>query len=411
MLVLEEIPQPTRERLDRIGAAGLVIGLLVPAPPEALEATLQRARESVAKLYTQTRTVVLYPATDSPLPAFHSPLPEIELVPFPLASPGHSLDPADSIRAACDTVFAVAGNLNARAISIIVSDLDHVTAHWIYGLVRPILELDFDVVTPCYAHGKLEGLLNSAIVAPLTRALYGRRIQHPLGPDFGFSGRFAHHVAEQSRPADRRSLASLTLDAICYGFEICQANVGLRHYPPIDWMNQSSVLVQILDPVFREMDHRASFWQRVRGSQPVPAFGEAHDPAPELSESLDPRRMFESFELGCRNLQDVWGAILPPGALLELNKLARGSLESFHLPDRLWARIIYDFALGHHLRTFNPDQLLRAMTPLYLAWVASYALEPDSLPVSARLELLALAFEQSKPYALSRWRWPDRFNP
>jgi glucosylglycerate synthase len=53
--------------------------------------------------------------------------------------------------------------------------------------------------------------------------------------------------------------------------------------------------------------------------------------------------------------------------------------------------------------------VLRALTPLYLAWVASYALESDES--GARLERVSLAFEESKPYALSRWRWPDRFTP
>jgi len=27
------------------------------------------------------------------------------------------------------------------------------------------------------------------------------------------------------------------------------------------------------------------------------------------------------------------------------------------------------------------------------------------------LERLCTAFENGKPYLLSRWRWPDRFNP
>jgi hypothetical protein len=31
--------------------------------------------------------------------------------------------------------------------------------------------------------------------------------------------------------------------------------------------------------------------------------------------------------------------------------------------------------------------------------------------VEARVERLCQAFEVSKPYLISRWRWPDRFNP
>jgi len=44
--------------------------------------------------------------------------------------------------------------------------------------------------------------------------------------------------------------------------------------------------------------------------------------------------------------------------------------------------------------------------------VASYALQPEGAAAAeARLEHLAVAYEMAKPYFLSRWRWPDRFNP
>jgi hypothetical protein len=327
------------------------------------------------------------------------------------------------MRAACDTAFVIATNLGARAAAVIISDPDGITSQWIYRLVRPVLELDFDLVTPCYTHSRFEGLLNGAIVSPLTRALYGRRIEHPLGPDFGVSGRLARHFVENTAPArDPRSLASIAVEAVSQGFEICQAKVGVRHYPATDWMNQSSVLAAILDPVFREMALRAQYWQRIRGSQTVPAFDDpfrsasSEDPLPPLDPGPPPdtHRMFESFELGCRNLQELWRVVLPPGALLELTKLSRQPFDAFHLPDRLWTNVIYDFALGHRLRTLNPDHLLRAMTPLYLAFVASYARETEALDetaAAARLEKVAVAFEEAKPYALSRWRWPDRFNP
>ena len=46
--------------------------------------------------------------------------------------------------------------------------------------------------------------------------------------------------------------------------------------------------------------------------------------------------------------------------------------EQFHLPDDYWVRIVYDCALGQRLRVISRDHLLRSMTPIYLAWVASY---------------------------------------
>jgi hypothetical protein len=313
-------------------------------------------------------------------------------------------------------VFAVAGNLNAHGCAVIASDLEHVTPDWIYRLTQPLIELDFDLVTPVYSHRKFEGLLNSSIVAPLTRALYGKQIHHPLGPDFGFSGRLVKKFLDDTQGAEAhkvRPLTSLSVEAVCDGFEICQAHLGSRLYPATDWMNQSSLLAQILDPVFLEVERNAPFWQKVRGSQPVASFGDE----PQMQDEAAPpdvARMIDSFRLGWRNLQDVWGLVLPPGTLLELGKLARLAPAQFHMSDALWVRIIYDFALGHRLRMINPDHLLRAMTPLYLAWVASFAIEMDSAMPAAvdhRLEQLGQAYEAGKPYVLSRWRWPDRFNP
>jgi hypothetical protein len=313
-------------------------------------------------------------------------------------------------------VFAAGEKLGARACGVIASNLDTLTSNCIYWLIQPILQLDFDLVAPCYAHRTFEGLLNSSIISPLMRALYGKRIRNPMGPDFGFSGRLLHRylgTVAGVRAGRIRPLTWFTTEAICGGFEVCQAHVGMRAHPPTDWMNLSSVLAQILDPVFLDVQQNAAFWQRARGSQSVPTFGESVA-VPEETGAVDVRHLIESFQLGCRNLQEVWGVILPPKTILELSRLARLPADRFRMPDELWVRIIYDFALGHHLRTISRDHLLRAMTPLYLAWVASYALEVEAAGAAAaepRLEQLSVAYETGKPYFLSRWRWPDRFNP
>ena len=54
------------------------------------------------------------------------------------------------------------------------------------------------------------------------------------------------------------------------------------------------------------------------------------------------------------------------------------------------------------------------MTPLYLGWAASYAQDlkvTGAASPEQRLERLSLAYEAGKSYLVSRWRWPDRFNP
>jgi hypothetical protein len=127
--------------------------------------------------------------------------------------------------------------------------------------------------------------------------------------------------------------------------------------------------------------------------------------------------MLDSFRLAYSNLHEIWSLVLPPNSLLGLKKLSVMPPAAFRMPDALWARIVYDFILAYRLRTINRGHLLGALTPLYLAWVASHLLlttnlaAPDSMPPEVHVETLAAAFEADKPYLVSRWRWPDRFNP
>jgi hypothetical protein len=208
-------------------------------------------------------------------------------------------------------------------------------------------------------------------------------------------------------------LTSLAPAALCDNLQICEVHVGARVYPPTDWMNISSLVAQVLGPIFLDMERNAACWQKMRTSVPVSSFGEPVLVSQDTG-TVDVTRMVESFQLGIRDLQEIWGLVLPPSTLFELRKLSRMSLEQFRMPDELWVRIVYDFALAHRLRTINRDHLLKSVTPLYLAWVASYAHDVETAVAAAleqRLEQLCCAYESGKAYLVSRWRWPDRFNP
>src|SRR5580698_10530259 len=110
---------------------------------------------------------------------------------------------------------------------------------------------------------------------------------------------------------------------------------------------------------------------------------------------MDVSRLIESFQLGARNLQEVWSLILPPSTQVELRRIARNGAAQFRIPDVTWAHVVYDFALAHRLRTISRDQMLRAITPIYLGWVASYALELEHASADEteqRLEKLCVVY-------------------
>jgi hypothetical protein len=173
----------------------------------------------------------------------------------------------------------------------------------------------------------------------------------------------------------------------------------------------STTLAQVTGALFTEVESRVDVWQRVRGSAALPLFGtvpalDSHGPV------LNVGALFESFRLGYRELREIWTWVLPPRTIVELRRMTETPADGFRFDDRLWASIVYDFALGHSLRVMPRDHLLRSLTPLYAGWLSSFALQMQSASlaqIDERVEQLCLGFESEKRYLISRWRWPERF--
>ena len=417
---VDSVAQQTQDKTAQVDSADLVVGVFAGLGQGGMKLLCDELRV----LHGSPRIVVLNSDPAGSLAVENSqPSGEnspISLLPWSAVSAEPVATPVQSIPAACQLLFAATEKLGARACCLVASEMQSPAPGWACQLMHPLLESDADLVVPYYAPRRLEGLLNSGILYPITRSLYGKRIHNPLGPDVGVSRRLAQKLLGTIRNPNNGSmqthpLASLAPAAVCDNFQICQVHVGARVYPPVDWMNMSTLVAQVLGPIFVEMERRAACWQRTRGSVSVPTRGEpataSQDPG---ATDMNLNRMTETFQLGVRDLQEIWTLVLPPATLFELRKLSRLKPEQVSMPDDLWARIVYDFALAHRQRTLNRDHLLRSMTPLYLAWVASYARELQNTgpaAVEQRNERLALAYEAAKPYLISRWRWPDRFNP
>jgi glucosylglycerate synthase len=319
---------------------------------------------------------------------------------------------------ALQAVFGAASERNARACVIVESNERNLAPDWMDPLARPILEKDFDFVCPCYFRHKYEGIMLNGIVAPLTRALFGRRIQPPIGGEFALSLSLVNDFIRQMRTEQDTAGSGVDIwiatHAICGGFRVAQALLGPRVVDQTEPApDVSTLLVQTLGGVLAEMNRTASIWQRVKGSQEVPTFGSwpAHTAEPPPAD-INP--MLQSFRLGFQNLQDIWRLVLPPATMVDVKRMSLQTADTFRFDDILWARVIYDFALAWRTRIMDRDHLLRALTPLYLGWVASYVVSVrDATPeqVDERIEKLAMAYESQKGYLISRWRWPDRFNP
>ena len=316
---------------------------------------------------------------------------------------------------AMEVILRTTRELGARACVLLDAGAAAMASDWIGRLAQPILENGFDFVAPYYQRAAQEGAITRSILYPMFRTLYGVRVHQPLAGDFGCSDRLIDYFLSaegwQAEPPGAGIDLWATTTAVCGGFRVCEAALGPRRHEPRDNApDLSTVIVQVVGAAFAELQRRVEFWQRVRGSSAVPMFG-ALPPEPP-AESIEVTRLVESFRLGYRELRDVWATVLPPSAIIALKRLVAAPDAAMQMDDDLWARIIFDFAIGYRLRVLRPEHLLQSLTPLYLGWVASFLLQVREAPLAAveeRIDRLGAAFERQKGYLISRWRWPERF--
>jgi glucosylglycerate synthase len=408
-----ELSEAALSSADRLAPVDLAVGLLTYNSAETLGEVLATTTAGIARFPDLRSALIVADAGSSDatrervaaatVPAVvvehEAPAGERVAVPFH-GVPGRG--------AALRAAFSVAHRLRARALLLIEADAVSATPEWIERLARPLLEEKADFVTAAYARHRYEGTISRLVLAPLVRALYGRRLQHPFGGQQALSARLIEHLLIHPKwswtGADVSDLW-ITGTAIADGFNVWEAWLGPhRVRSRTRAMDLPVMIAQTLGAAFTVMQRHEDLWLEVRGSEPIPAVGEPVPPGVEPM-AVDAERMLEAFRQGARDLTAIWELILAPDTLAEVLALEDGS--RFRFPDDLWARVVYDFALGHHYSVVHRDHLLRSLTPLYLGRTAAFVLatrNADAAATQAALDAVAVAFERQKTYLVEHWR-------
>jgi len=362
--------------------------------PEAIQAELSEQVKAVAP----TLSVVPYSQSGNPLP---------ERWPY-------------AARTYLD-VGRLAAEHHANAVLLLGQDAGSLNPEAIPALLEAILANEVDLAVPLYRTSRYDALLNTAVLHPLTRALYGAGVRYPLAPDLAMSPRFAAHLALAAAAFDElaqeESLLWPVTEAAVHGFRMVQVSGCTRHFSQPANVDVNQLLTRILSELFADAEKRARQWQTNYLPTPLRTLGAvmtADLPQEHSRRSEDTKGMVDSFRLAASQLQDVWSRTLSPGTQLQLKRLVEIPADQFTMPDTLWVNIVYDFLVAYHLRSLNHMHLAGALVPLYLGWVASYLVKMAALTdeqAEEQVTALAAAFETEKPYLISRWRWPDRFAP
>ena len=403
--------------------------VIEPASREDIDKTIEAIAARLSSEDRPVRTVLAYPRQDEngAAPPNSDPhkvesvggTPWLQLMPFvptggwlPYAWPHTEQTYFDARRLATEQ--------DVRATMLLSNEVGSLDPDALSLLSQSVLQDGVDLAMPRYTLAPYEGLLNGAILFPLTRALYGSAVRYPLGGDLAFSANFCREVVGRDGHAkagmEDRIVWPAT-EALLKNCSVAQVQVGRRRFAQPEGLDVTALLTRVVGSLFSDIEARASEWQMPRPLSPVKEIGEQASPASTPAEATPPADvmpMIESFRLAESQLQEVWGQVMPPRTLLSVKRLAqlRGSTHSW--PDLLWVRIVYDFLVAYRERTVNRNHLLGALMPLYLGWAASHVLAVGNQGEAAaeqRLAALASTFEEDKPYLVARWRWPDRFNP
>lgn len=353
------------------------------------------------------------------LPELQAPLPVAEQDGFTLLSYTAAATPDALTIHTAATWLSVAGLMHAQGASaalLLGQDAQSLAPEALAGMIDAVLGHKADLALPHYVLPANQGLVNQAILAPLSRALFTAQIGFPLPLDAAFSARMADRMAAAAHRVPIAAQGTTILwpvdEAATAGFDLAEVGNTTRSLPPIAG-DLSQILREVAGSLFADIEAKATFWQRSRPAKETLRLEASEAAAATPVDPADDQEiedLLTSFRIGYDNLHDIWSLVLPPQTLVSLKRLSQAGRDSFALAAAVWVRIVYDFVLAHRLRTLPRGQLLGALTPLYLAWVASHLLALRT-GRATNADMLSSAFEADRPYLVSRWRWPDRFNP
>jgi hypothetical protein len=443
-----------RDEVDRLGRADIMVGIPSFKNATTIGYVVRAAQAGLVQYFPDLRPVVVNSDAGSPdgtgrvvvetePPDYVEQIllvrPTNRLARVSLTYP--TIDGVGGKGAALRTIFEIADALQVQTLVVVDSDLRSILPEWIELLAGPILKGGYDFVAPLYARYKYDGTITNMVTYPLIRALFGHRIRQPMGGDFGVSGDLVrHYLALDDWTPDVSRFGIdvwMTTHALTGGFAVCQARLGAKVHDPKDpGADLGPMFRQVVGTILRLAATNAATWLPVRGSHGVPAYGfERMAEPPPLD--VNTVRLLSEFHGGSLTARAAWQEMFAPatseaivelageaGSVAEAGRAQLGldapgatatteqmadALSTFHFPDDIWARAIYDLVIKARDSPDDVDRLVAALVPVYFGRVGSFIVENrrhSTDQAEERVERQARAFELLKPYLVERWAGP-----
>jgi hypothetical protein len=406
------LPADASERVARIGAADIVIGIPAFNNAETVGSVVIAAEVGLRKLFPEMKAVVCVSdggsrdeTRERATAAAVGARAESLLVPPGTAEPeklvfeyGGPPGKGSALRA----VFEVAKRLGASACAVMDSDLRSLTPYWIDRLLSPVVHHGYEFVAPLYVRHKHDGTITNAVAYPLTAALYGLRIRQPIGGDFCISGDVASEYADagdwQGDVCRFGVDIWMTTSALARDRRLCQTFLGAKvHDPKEPGADLGPMFREVVGTLFSLAVRNAGRWSRIEGASAPPTFGFLSEAAAEaIGVSLNILR--DAFAEGRERWGAMWESILSPGAA----DAARGG----EVDAGTWVTLLYDYLAAYATRPEDRAEIIDSLIPLYFARTAAFVEETHGAS-AAQAELAVEGVVDTavelKPYLVDRW--------
>jgi len=164
---------------------------------------------------------------------------------------------------------------------------------------------------------------------------------------------------------------------------------------------------QVVGTIFSMMNHFESYWTQVKYSRPtaIYGFGLGEVEMPPKVE-VNSRNLLQKFHGGFEDYQQVWERILTEDVFKKLLEIRSMKEREFNFPTDLWARVLFDTAVGYRYASMDPDVLLDSLIPLYFGRTLSFVKKTKKMSIRQAEEAIeddCMTFEMTKPYLIQRW--------
>jgi len=419
--IYQEILQGIREGSAALHGKDIIIGIPFSDQIETLPTIIRTLQEGLGQYLPEKKTAIVVAATHEGKRFSR----QVSAVIKELAIPGHffTLDEALTgkgwlMRTLMELSASFGSDLILLEPDFVCTGQEGIQPHWIYSLYRP-LELGMDFVLPVFTRPPEGKRVSDHLVIPLLVALYGCRIQEPMGGAYGIRGEILHTFLEDTGLFANTDIGEygidifLTITAIVHEVRMCQANLGARRKHPSP--GEFSVrLRQTLRTMFAQIEYTAQWWLtrgRFIKTEP-PFYGNLPvftPPAVDLDISAEIERFRVDFQ---RSAEYIYKKLLDPSLYERVLDLSYAPWERFSFSSADWSQCVYTLVLAYFFQNDIPQEdILETLTILNRARTATFMREVQQFEGDAKDLISArLREEQIRDFSLLRGTFAEHWN-